>query len=56
MLRLAIFFLSLALLAAALGFTGIGGEYVNLAKVSFLALLVLFILSATASALRGRTS
>jgi uncharacterized membrane protein YtjA (UPF0391 family) len=45
MLRFSIVFLLIALLAGALGFTGIAGDSYVVAKVLFFIFLVLFILS-----------
>ncbi|MFA6961079.1 MAG: DUF1328 family protein [Opitutaceae bacterium] len=45
MLSWSITFLIIALIAAALGFTGIAGTAVGIAKVLFLVFLVLFVVS-----------
>lgn len=55
MLRLAALFLLLAVLAAPFGYLGIGGEWTLLARICFFACLVLFIVSASASALLGKS-
>lgn len=54
MLRLAIVFLVLALIAAVFGFGGIAAVSVELAKTLFFVFLVLFAISAIVHALRGR--
>jgi uncharacterized membrane protein YtjA (UPF0391 family) len=54
MLQLAITLLVLALIAALLGFGGLAGEFVGFAQILFFVFLVLFLISAVASALRGR--
>ena len=45
MLSWAVTFLIIALIAAALGFTGIAGTAVGLAKILFVVFLALFLLS-----------
>jgi uncharacterized membrane protein YtjA (UPF0391 family) len=45
MLRWSIGFLLVALLAGVLGFTGIAGEAVGIAKILFVLFLVLFVVS-----------
>jgi uncharacterized membrane protein YtjA (UPF0391 family) len=52
--RLAVLSLLLALIAAALGFAGLVGDFEWLARTSFLVLLVIFIVTAAASAWTGR--
>jgi uncharacterized membrane protein YtjA (UPF0391 family) len=54
MLQLAITLLVLALIAALLGFGGIATEFAGFAQILFFVFLVLFLISAVASALRGR--
>jgi len=54
MLQLALTLLVLALVAALLGFGGIATEFAWLAQILFFVFLVLFLISAVASALRGR--
>lgn len=54
MLSWAITFLVIALIAAALGFGGIAGAAVGIAKVLFFVFLALFVLSLVAGAVRGR--
>lgn len=54
MLNLAITLLVLALIAAVLGFGGIAGSMVGIAKILFYVLIVLFLISAVVSALQGR--
>jgi uncharacterized membrane protein YtjA (UPF0391 family) len=55
MLQLAITLLVLALIAAVLGFGGIAGSFVEIAKILFFVFIVLFLISAIVSAFRGRT-
>lgn len=50
----AITFLIIALVAAALGFGGIAGTAVSIAKLIFVVALALFIISALMHLLRGR--
>lgn len=54
MLNLAITLLVLALIAAVLGFGGIAGSMVGIAKILFYVFIVLFLISAVVSALQGR--
>ena len=54
MLSWALTFLVIALIAAALGFGGIAGTAVGIAKIIFVFALVLFAISALAGILRGR--
>lgn len=54
MLSLAITMLILALVAALLGFGGLAGSFVWFAQILFFVFIVLFLISAVASALRGR--
>ncbi len=53
MLRLAIVFLVVALVAALFGFGGIAAGAVSIAKVLFYIFLVLFLLSIIAGGIRG---
>ncbi len=55
MLQLALTLLILALIAAVLGFGGLAGSFVEIAKILFFVFIVLFLISAVVSALRGRT-
>ncbi len=55
MLNWAITFLIVALIAAVLGFGGIAGVAIELAKIVFYVAIVLFLISAVVSLLRGRT-
>jgi uncharacterized membrane protein YtjA (UPF0391 family) len=55
MLRWALIFLVVALIAAALGFGGLAGTAVGIAKILFFVFLVLFLVSAVMHLLRGRT-
>ncbi|GGC63120.1 DUF1328 domain-containing protein [Chelatococcus reniformis] len=50
----ALTFLIVALIAAALGFGGIAGTAVGIAKIIFVVALVLFAISAVAGVIRGR--
>jgi uncharacterized membrane protein YtjA (UPF0391 family) len=54
MLRLAILFLIIALVAAIFGFGNIVAAATGIAKILFFIFLVLFLLSAVMHALRGR--
>lgn len=54
MLRLAILFLVLALVAAFFGFGGLAVAFADIAKILFLVFLVLFIVAALVGVLRGR--
>ena len=54
MLRWALAFLVLALIAAVLGFTGIAGESIYIAKVLFFAFIVLFLIGLVYSLFTGR--
>lgn len=55
MLRWALIFLVVALIAAAFGFGGLAGTAVGIAKILFFVFLVLFLVSAVMHLLRGRT-
>ncbi|MGF0539484.1 DUF1328 domain-containing protein [Agrobacterium sp. ES01] len=55
MLYYALVFLVVALIAGALGFGGIAGASVGIAKILFFIFLVLFIVSLVAGGLRRRT-
>lgn len=54
MLGWALTFLIIALIAAALGFGGIAGFAVELAKIVFFVAIVLFVISAVFGFVRGR--
>jgi len=54
MLQLAITLLVLALIAGLLGFGVIASGFANIAYILFFVFIVLFLISAVASALRGR--
>ena len=54
MLQLAITLLILALIAAVLGFGGLAGTMVGLAKILFFVFIVLFAISAVMHFLSGR--
>lgn len=54
MLGWAVFCLVLALVAAVLGFGGLAGAFVGIAKILFFVFLVLFVVSLVVNALRGR--
>jgi uncharacterized membrane protein YtjA (UPF0391 family) len=51
----ALTFLIVALIAAALGFGGIAGAAVGIAKIIFFVAILLFLISAVAGAMRGRS-
>lgn len=55
MLQWALTFLVVALIAALLGFGGLAGTAVGIAKILFFVFLVLFLVSAVMHLLRGRT-
>ncbi|MFH1805490.1 MAG: DUF1328 domain-containing protein [Pseudomonadota bacterium] len=55
MLGWAIFCLVLALAAAVLGFGGLAGTFVGIAKILFFVFIVLFLVSLLINALRGRS-
>jgi uncharacterized membrane protein YtjA (UPF0391 family) len=52
----AITFLIVALIAAALGFGGIAGTAIELAKIVFFVAIVLFVISALFGIIRGRST
>lgn len=54
MLSWAIFFLVVALIAAVLGFGGIAGTAVGLAKMVFFVFIVLFLISAVYHVVTGK--
>ncbi|WP_033068884.1 DUF1328 domain-containing protein [Thalassospira australica] len=54
MIGWAIFCLVLALIAAVLGFGGLAGTFVGIAKILFFVFLVLFVVSLLVNAFRGR--
>lgn len=54
MLGWALTFLIIALIAAALGFGGLAGTAVGIAKLLFVVFLVLFLVSAVVHVARGR--
>jgi len=56
MLGWALTFLIIALIAAVLGFGGIAGFAVEIAKIIFFVAIVLFLISAIVGLVRGRTS
>jgi uncharacterized membrane protein YtjA (UPF0391 family) len=55
MLGWAVTFLIIALIAAVLGFGGIAGFAVELAKIVFFVAIVLFVISAIFGFMRGRS-
>jgi uncharacterized membrane protein YtjA (UPF0391 family) len=55
MLGWALTFLVIALIAAILGFGGIAGTAVGIAKIIFMVAIVLFLISAVAHLVRGRS-
>jgi uncharacterized membrane protein YtjA (UPF0391 family) len=54
MLQLAILFLILAIVAGLLGYGGLMADFTGIGQILFLVFIVLFLLSAVASAIRGR--
>ena len=54
MLRLAIFCLVIALILFVLGFGGIAGSFVGVAKILFVVFIILAVLSYFGGGLRGR--
>jgi uncharacterized membrane protein YtjA (UPF0391 family) len=56
MLRLAIVFLLIAILAGVFGFTGVEVVSIELARIVFFIFLVLFVIALLAGAARGRPS
>jgi uncharacterized membrane protein YtjA (UPF0391 family) len=56
MLGWALTFLIIALIAAVLGFGGIAGFAVEIAKIIFFVAIVLFVISAVVGLLRGPSS
>ncbi len=54
MLQWALIFLIVALVAAALGFGGLAGTAVSIAKIIFVVALILFLISAVMHLVRGR--
>jgi len=55
MLSWALTFLVIALIAALLGFTGVAGTAVGIAKLLFWVFVVLFLVSIVASLVRGKS-
>ena len=55
MLRLALFFLVVSLIAALFGFTGISVAAAGIARLLFFAFLILFIIFLVLALLAGRT-
>lgn len=56
MISWAITFLVIALIAAILGFGGIAGTAVGIAKIIFFVAIVLFLISAIFGVIRGRST
>jgi uncharacterized membrane protein YtjA (UPF0391 family) len=56
MLGWALTFLIVALIAAVLGFGGIAGVSIEIAKIIFFVAIVLFLISAVVGIFRGRSS
>ena len=56
MLQLAITCLVIVLIAAVLGFGGVAGSFVGVAKILFVVFLVLAVLSFLVGGMRGRVS
>jgi uncharacterized membrane protein YtjA (UPF0391 family) len=55
MLSWALTFLVIALIAALLGFTGVAGTSMGIAKLLFWVFIVLFLVSVVASLIRGKS-
>jgi uncharacterized membrane protein YtjA (UPF0391 family) len=55
MLGWAVTFLIIALIAAVLGFGGIAGTAIEIAKIIFFVAILLFLISAVFGLIRGRT-
>ena len=55
MLGWAVTVLLIALIAAVLGFGGIAGTAIGIAKIIFFVAIALFLISAVAGAIRGRS-
>ena len=55
MLGWALTFLVIALIAAVLGFGGIAGFAVEIAKIIFFVAIILFVISAVFAVIRGRS-
>ena len=55
MIGWAVTFLIIALIAAVLGFGGIAGTAIEIAKIIFFVAIVLFLIAAVVSLLRGRS-
>lgn len=55
MLSWALTFLIIALIAALLGFTGVAGVSMGIAKLLFWVFIVLFLVSVVASLIRGKS-
>lgn len=55
MLKLALIFLVVGLILGALGFGGIGGAFVDIAKILFYIVVVLFVVFLVLGLLAGRT-
>jgi uncharacterized membrane protein YtjA (UPF0391 family) len=55
MLGWALTFLVVALIAAVLGFGGIAGFAVEIAKIIFFVAIILFVISAVVALIRGRS-
>lgn len=56
MLSWVVTFLVIALIAAVLGFGGIAGASIEIAKIVFFVAIVLFLISAVMGIVRGRTN
>ncbi len=56
MLGWALAFLVIALIAAVLGFGGIAGFAVEIAKIIFFVAIILFVISAVFALIRGRST
>jgi uncharacterized membrane protein YtjA (UPF0391 family) len=55
MLRLAIICLVIGLILAALGFGGLGGAFIDIAKILFYIMIVLFVIFLVLALMAGRS-
>jgi uncharacterized membrane protein YtjA (UPF0391 family) len=54
MLQLAVLFLILAIVAGLLGYGGLMADFTGIGQILFIVFIVLFLISAVVSAMRGR--
>ena len=54
MLRLAVLFLILAIVAGLLGYGGLMADFAGIGRILFIVFIVLFLISAVVSSMRGR--